>query len=372
MILNYTFEMNVLPGSRLVGSKLKDTFLRKKYAVKILRIRRAKKVYTKSFSHVVLHEGDLITAQAPEDVLANLESEPGIAIHIDKFVKNELPTETFRMVIPLGSRYIQKTIDQVGIFKNDNVVVAAIYKGQKKITSLIRSAKLGLGDMLLIKTTTEHADKLLKDSNLLLIEQLERSYRKSKRFLALAIVIGVVVVASLGIYPILVTSLVGVILMFTAGIITPKEAYVAIRWDVIFLLAGLIPLGIALEKSGAASLIAQYISSAVVHLPTLWVLIGFYVFTTILTEILSNNASVILLVPIGIDLAIRLGIHPYLFVLVIMFAASTSFLTPIGYKTNTMVYGTGVYRFSDFFRVGIGLNILLAIVTPILIMQAYA
>ncbi|MFC1647083.1 SLC13 family permease, partial [Patescibacteria group bacterium] len=186
-----------------------------------------------------------------------------------------------------------------------------------------------------------------------------------------AIVVGVVVIASLGIYPILVTSLLGVILMLTAKIITPKEAYTSIRWDVIFLLAGLIPLGIALEKSGAASMIASYISSVVVHLPTIWVLIGFYAFTTILTEILSNNASVILLVPIGIDLATRLQIHPYQFVLVIMFAASTSFLTPIGYKTNTMIYGTGVYKFSDFSRVGVLLNIILAIVTPILIMQAY-
>jgi di/tricarboxylate transporter len=123
--------------------------------------------------------------------------------------------------------------------------------------------------------------------------------------------------------------------MLLAGVVTPEEAYGAVRWDVIFLLAGLIPLGIALEKSGAAALIASLVSSLTEGLPVLLVVMGFYVFTTLLTEVLSNNATVILLVPIAINLAVHKGLDPRILVLAVMFAASTSFLTPIGYQTNT-------------------------------------
>ena len=250
------------------------------------------------------------------------------------------------------------------IFK---AVVIAVGKGTKRIMTRLEKIKLQVGDLLLIKTRADQADKLKRDPNLILIDQLEVNYRRDKRMIAIAIIAGVILVAALGIYPILVTALVGVILMILTGVITPEEAYSSVRWKVIFLLAGLIPLGIALEKSGGAALIANFISKFAVNYPPIWVMIGFYIFTTLVTEILSNNASVILLVPIGINLAKNIGIDPYLMILVIMFSASTSYLTPIGYKTNTMVYGTGVYKFSDFFKVGVWLNLILAFVAPHLI-----
>ena len=370
--LNYTVEINVRKGSPLIGKEVKDTVLRTKYKVKIIRLERDKNIWDNRFSNRILQEGDILTIDTDRETLMDLETEKnGIDIAIEDFHKKDEPIETLQMIVPQESKFIGKKIRDIHLEQKYKALVIAVRKGQQKITKRIDDLKLHVGDMLLIKTTAEYAEKLKQEQGLMKMDHVEVTYRKDKRVHALMVMLGVVIFAALGIYPILVTSIVGVILMLWMKILTPEEAYGAIRWDIIFLLAGLIPLGIAVEKSGTAALIASFLSKLIIGWPLLWVLIGFYVFTTLLTEILSNNASVILLVPIGIDLALRLQTNPYLFVLVIMFAASTSFLTPVGYKTNTMIYGTGVYKFSDFFKVGVMLNLILAFVTPYLILKMW-
>ena len=133
------------------------------------------------------------------------------------------------------------------------------------------------------------------------------------------------------------------------------------------MLAGLLALGIAFQQTKASNFIASHIINWTHGMPTLTVMIGLYIFTTVITEFISNNASVILLIPIVIDLAVQSNVNIYYYVLPVMFAASTSFLSPVGYQTNTMVYSSGVYKFYDFFRVGALLNLILAFVTPMVI-----
>ena len=365
--LKFTFELIILEKSRLIGKKIKDTIIRKKYKLKILSMHRKNEKWQENFSNRILQAGDILTIESLRETLFNLESEAGVKIMVEDIHKEKHSEETLNMIISHGSNYVGKKIEDINLKKRFKAVVIAVGKGTKRIMTRLEKIKLQVGDLLLIKTRADQADKLKRDPNLILIDQLEVNYRRDKRMIAIAIIAGVILVAALGIYPILVTALVGVILMILTGVITPEEAYSSVRWKVIFLLAGLIPLGIALEKSGGAALIANFISKFAVNYPPIWVMIGFYIFTTLVTEILSNNASVILLVPIGINLAKNIGIDPYLMILVIMFSASTSYLTPIGYKTNTMVYGTGVYKFSDFFKVGVWLNLILAFVAPHLI-----
>jgi di/tricarboxylate transporter len=129
------------------------------------------------------------------------------------------------------------------------------------------------------------------------------------------------------------------------GCIKPSEIYGAVRWDVIFLLAGLIPLGTAMEKSGATTLLANALAGIGGHLSGYWLLTIFFVVTSLLTEVLSNNASVVLLLPVAAQVAEKVGLNPMAFIFAITFAASNSFMTPIGYQTNTMVYGPGGYKF---------------------------
>ncbi len=368
----YTFELNIPEGSALAGQMIKDSILRKRYKARIIKLQRGDKKWKDGFSKKVLQENDVLTVEAPGESLFNLESEPGVEVLVEDLHKKAKPEETLQMIIPQNSRFIGKKVGDLHLDVKYKAAVMAVSKGLKTITGPLEGVRLSLGDMLLVKTTSEHLEKLKKDRDLLIIEYIESSYRKDKRLIALLIVTLVVVVAALGYYPIVVTALAGSVLMILAGVVTSEEAYGAVRWEVIFLLAGLIPLGIALENSGATSLVADGVSTIAAGLSVYWVLVGFYAFTTVFTEIVSNNASVILLVPIGIELALLLGIDPYLVVLVIMFAASTSFLSPVGYKTNTMVYGTGVYRFTDFFRAGFLLNLLLALITPFAIMRIWA
>ncbi|MGL5808268.1 MAG: SLC13 family permease, partial [Xenococcaceae cyanobacterium] len=167
------------------------------------------------------------------------------------------------------------------------------------------------------------------------------------------------------------SSLAGVILMIVTGCLKPGEIYGAIRWDVIFLLAGLFPLGDAMEKSGTSQWLADNLGAIGTHLSGYWLLTFFYLITSVLTEILSNNAAVILMIPIAAKVATSLSYNPLAFIFAVTFAASNSYLTPIGYQTNTMVYGPGGYKFLDFTKVGAPLNLILTILTPFLIMWIY-
>lgn len=195
--------------------------------------------------------------------------------------------------------------------------------------------------------------------------------RRDKVGIAVAIGLTVVLTAAFDWVPILVSSLIGVVLMVATGVLKPGEVYNAVRWDIIFLLAGLIPLGIAMEKSGATQLLADRLVTLGGSLPSFWILFFFYIATTILTEILSNNAAVVLMIPIAVNVAKTLSLNPLAFMFVVTFAASNSYLTPIGYQTNTMVYGPGGYKFLDFTRVGFPLNLILTVITPLLITWFY-
>jgi di/tricarboxylate transporter len=144
-----------------------------------------------------------------------------------------------------------------------------------------------------------------------------------------------------------------------------------VRWDVIFLLAGLIPLGTAMENSGTTAWMAQHLAILGGGTSGIMLLIIFYLVTNLLTEILSNNAAVILMIPIAAGVAKTLGLNPLAFIFAVTFAASNSYLTPIGYQTNTMVYGPGGYKFFDFTRVGLPLNLILTVLTPLLIAWIY-
>jgi di/tricarboxylate transporter len=188
---------------------------------------------------------------------------------------------------------------------------------------------------------------------------------------ALGIAAGFIVISVAQWLPIVVAALLCVVLMVLTGCLRPGEIYGAIRWDVIFLLAGLLPLGIAMDKSGTNQWLAEQLLEIGTHLPPYGVLVLFYIATAVLTEMLSNNASAVLMIPIAVKVAESLALSPMAAILTVTFAASNSYMTPIGYQTNMMVYSPGGYKFLDFMRVGAPLSLTLAFVTPLLILQKY-
>jgi len=276
------------------------------------------------------------------------------------------------VLILSNSRLIGSTFKDLRFRQRYNATALAIRRGEELIRDRLGKVTLRFGDLLLIQAPRESFLGLQTTRELLVLEQSDlENLRRDKAWIALAITLGVVIVAAFNLVPILVSSLVGVILMVVTGCLKPGEIYGSVRWDIIFLLAGLIPLGIAMDNSGATPWLANFIIPLGNRLSGYWILTFFYFITNMLTEILSNNAAVVLMIPIAVEVAKSLQLNPIAFMFVVTFAASNSYLTPIGYQTNTMVYGPGGYKFLDFTKVGAPLNLILTFITPLLTIWLY-
>jgi di/tricarboxylate transporter len=250
-------------------------------------------------------------------------------------------------------------------FERDyDVTVLAIRRGDEVIRQRLREVRLQAGDVILVQAPDQVLDRIARDTNVAIAgEDRWEEFDRSKIPIALGILAGALGLAALDVLTLMVSALTGVAAMFFTGVLTPEEAYEAVDWEVIFMVAGVIPLGIAVEASGTAALIADLVVSVSVLLPVIAVLGLFYLGTAVITEMISNSASVVLLLPIGVEVAGQLGANPFAFVMAVTFAASTPLLTPVGYQTNLMVYGPGGYKFTDFARVGAPLQLILTLVT---------
>jgi di/tricarboxylate transporter len=253
----------------------------------------------------------------------------------------------------------------VADFERDyDVTVLAIRRGDEVIRQRLREVRLQAGDVILVQAPDQVLDRIARDTNVAIAgEDRWEDFDRSKIPIALGILAGALGLAALDVLTLMVSALTGVAAMFFTGILTPEEAYEAVDWEVIFMVAGVIPLGIAVEASGTAALIADLVVSVSVLLPVIAVLGLFYLGTAVITEMVSNSASVVLLLPIGVEVAGQLGANPFAFAMAVTFAASTPLLTPVGYQTNLMVYGPGGYKFTDFARVGAPLQLILTVVT---------
>lgn len=379
----YISEIVISPGSDLVGQLLSDSCLTRsakcpyqRFDVDVLELIRNGVHFSHPLDHKILQPRDILLVRASRNDLLEVKAERGIEIHPEsRFRQIDLDSQAEGLaeaLIPANSELIGSTLKEIRFRQRYNAIVLAIRQGEKLVRERISNIPLRFGDVLLLQGPKPSLAGLQAHPDLLIISQQEiDNYRHEKAGIAIAIGLGVVGSAALNLVPILVSSLIGSVLMVVTGCLKPGELYSAVRWDIIFLLAGLIPLGIAMEKSGATQWLAESLASLGEGLSGYWLLTIFFVVTSLITEILSNNASVVLLIPIAAQVAEQLNLNPLAFIFAVTFAASNSFMTPIGYQTNTMVYGPGGYKFMDFVRIGLPLNILMAIITPLLIISIY-
>ena len=220
----------------------------------------------------------------------------------------------------------------------------------------------------MIQGRRDFVEKLGEDKSFLMTQEVEiQEVRKKHGPIALAIVALAIGLAAFEVLPILVSAIVGCLAMILTGCLKPQEAYESIDWFVIFLLAGVIPLGLAMENTGTAAFIANGILQVTENLGDTAIIAVFYLLSTVFASIMSHNAAAILLVPIGVASSRELGLDPFPILMAITFAASSAMSTPFGYHTNLMVYGPGNYRFSDFLKVGIPLNLIFWVLSSLLI-----
>ncbi len=407
---NYLTELEVAPGSSLAGLSVERARETLDLDLEILRIRRGGRAVTTPMGERKIREGDVLIVRTDPDTLHTLLELPGVGlggggtiererlgVEDDPLLEGELPDEVaaarpvpvqeadeaeearddeaaaeppprrlIELVVLSDTPLVGETLRSLAFSQRYGAWVLAIRRGSGILHTRLNRTPLRGGDTLLVQAAPEAIERLDSDRNFIVSRVLTGpQFRRSRTLIALGIVAGVVAVAATGFTSIAVSALAGVVAMVLTGCLRPNEVYTAVDWNVIFLLAGVIPLGIALELSGGAAYLAHQLVVVAGDWHPLVLLFAFYLFTALITNVISNNASVVLMIPVAIGAALAIDANPFAFVMAVTFAASTAMLTPVGYQTNLMVYGPGGYRFSDFFRVGAPLQLILAVVTAL-------
>ncbi|MEB3311121.1 MAG: SLC13 family permease [Snowella sp.] len=380
LLKEYVTELIIPPRSSLIGQTLRESEIQRKFDIDVLEIIHNDIHFPQPLADKTLSIGDVLIIRGGREDILKVKDERGLELLADvKFTGKELENELItgeekigEVLILSNSRLIGSTLKDLRFRQRYNATVLAVRRGEELIRERLGKVKLKFGDLLLVQGPKESFLGLQTTRELLVLEEKNlENLRLDKAGIALAIIVGVVLVAALDWMPILVTSLVGVLLMVITGCLKPGEIYGAVRWDIIFLLAGLIPLGTAMDNSGTTKWLADNLVALGGELSGYWMLFLFYLATALLTEILSNNATVVLMLPIAVEVANKIGLNPLAFMFVVTFAASNSYMTPIGYQTNTMVYGPGGYKFTDFTRVGAPLTLMLLFLTPLFTLWIY-
>lgn len=358
----YIAEMRVLGTSPLVGQTVKEARLGELHDINVLEILRDK---GKLWSPVdePLREGDVLLVRGAVQELFKLKNSLGLELEPKvKLQDAQLQDADLVLVeamLPPQARAVGRTLKDLDFHWRFKAIVLALHRRGQTLRRKLAGVRLRAGDALLLLGPKEAIARLRDDDNFVVLGPRSDVVLDRRRApLALGIVGLVVALAALGVLPIVATALLGCVAMVLTRCLRAEDAYQAIDWKVIVLLAGMLPLGRALEQTGAAQLLVDQALRHFGQAGPVAMLAAMFLLTAVLTEFMSNNAAAVLLAPVAISTAAGLGVDPRPFLVAVTFAASTSFATPVGYQTNTMVYNAGGYRFSDFLKVGVPLNLI--------------
>ncbi len=362
-------EFEVAGDSEAVGKDLKDLGMHRGEGIQVVRVFRNERVIASPRQAFVLKAGDLLLVQASRERLEGIAKKGLRSLaELKHGIDPEERIATAELMIAPGSRLEGRTLEEIRFRDRFDALVLAIKHGDRVIIGSMSKSRLVAGDVLLAQASPDVLEQLQESSDFFLTrEREEPTFRKDKIALSLLIMGGVVAASALGLAHIVTAAIIGAVLMVLTGCLKMPEFLESIHWNVVLLIAGVIPLGVALQKSGAAEMMAAGVIAIGAHVPPIVFLILVFLATSLITETISNNASVVLLVPIMVSAATSLGLDGRPFVLAVMLAASTSMLTPVGYQTNTMIFAAGNYRFSDYLRAGGPLNLILVVVLPLVI-----
>ncbi|MEZ4267447.1 MAG: SLC13 family permease [Myxococcota bacterium] len=343
------------------------------YGVLVHAVHRASTGQTFSGLRPELQAGDLLLVRGHSAQLVLLTTEQKLASPADIAAANpdlgDAEGRLVELLIGPASHLAGRTLRQIRFQSRYDVVAVGIQHHGRLVPARLGDVRLAVGDLLLVYGRPEALETLASIRGLVPLRERDQPRPTSRwqAILAALILVSVVAVAGFGLTSILAAAMTGVVAMLFFRCIRISELYADLDWSVVALLAGLIPLGIAMDETGGAKLIAELISGVLHGLPVAIGIGAFYLFSSLLTEIMSNAAAAVVLTPVALEVAAATDSNPYALLVAVMFGCSASFMTPMGYQTNAMVYGPGGYRFSDFLRVGVPLNLLLLVVATLLI-----
>jgi len=363
----YLTEMKIKEDSPLVGKTCFERGINANYDVMVLDILRDKKMITINIRRTKLKVGDILFVRGTLDNFLRMKEVEKITLLTDeKLTQQELEQEENVLVECLltdQSDLVGRSLMSANFRQRFGAFILAIRREGAILRKKIAHVILNPYDTLLVYGPANKVEDLSKNGEFVVLGEVEAELRKQRFWwMTIVVILGAIGLAATGTMPIMKGAMFGVVILFALKILTPQEGYQSIHWQVIVLIAALIPVGIVIQTSGTAEWIGGFISTAAKSFPEEWqphaLLALIYLITMILTEVSSNAATAIIMTPIALAVTNQMGLDPRAFIFAVAFAASASFITPVGYQTNLMVYGPGGYKFSDYIRVGFPLAII--------------
>ncbi|MCA0204632.1 MAG: SLC13 family permease [Proteobacteria bacterium] len=363
--MKFFTEVALPEGSSLIGKKIEEVDLFRRGGARVVDVLRGDASLRRALGDVVLEQGDRVVLRTQMSEVLGLQANPEVRL-VDQL--SSVRTSTVEVLITPGCRMVGRSLGQLRLRRRYGVYPLAVHRRNQNIGRQLDDLVVQVGDTLLIEGALEDIRRLASDMDLIQISQpSERAFRRGHAPIVIGVLAAVVGLSALNVASIQVLALIGVVIILLTRCIDSEEAFGFIEGQLLAMIFGMLIVGAGLESSGAAQLLVDLVEPYLRDLPGWALIAAVYLVSMTLTEVVSNNAVAVIVTPVAIGLAQTLGVDPRPLVVAVMFAASASFATPIGYQTNTLVYGPGGYRFTDFLRVGLPLNALAALTSTLLI-----
>ena len=363
--MKFFTEAIIPPDSNLIGREVTGVQLFKREGVRLIDVVRGDLSLRRNLKGVTLEVGDRIVLRTQMTELLSLQRDKSLK-RVDQV--SAVETTTVEVLITPGCKMVGRSLGSLRLRRRFGVYPLAVHRRNQNIGRQLDELVVQVGDTLLLEGAPADIQRLATEMDMVDVSRPKvRAYRRGHAPIAIVSLLGIVVLAAFGIAPILLLSVVAVGVVLFTRCIDAEEAFDFIEGRLLALIFSMLAIGAALEASGAVQLIVNLVAPWIGLLPGFFVIWAIYLLTSILTEMVSNNAVAVVVTPIAIGLAQALGYDPRAFVVAVMVAASASFATPIGYQTNMLVYGPGGYKFTDFMRLGIPLNLSIGILASLVI-----
>jgi di/tricarboxylate transporter len=358
-------EVVIPPQSTLIGEHVAEVGLFKRDGVRLFDVIRSDRSLRKMLSAVILQAGDRVVLRTQMSELLGLQSNKDLR-HMDQL--SEVETSTVEVLITPGCKMVGRSLGSLRLRRRYGVYPLAVHRRNQNIGQQLEDLVVKVGDTLLLEGPAEDIQRLAVDMDMADVSHPSaRAYRRSHAPIAIAALAAIVGLAALNVAPILLLAVLAVALVLVTRCIDADEAFSFVDGRLLALIFSMLAVGAGLQNSGAITLLVDQAAPLLGHVPGFVVVLVVFAMTSALTEIVSNNAVAVIMTPLAVGLAAALGLDARPLVVAVMIAASCAFATPIGYQTNTLIYGPGGYRFTDFMRIGIPLNVSMAVIVSLII-----
>jgi len=363
--MKFFTEVAVPEDSTIIGQKVDEAALFKRDNVRVVDVLRGDASLRRNLAEVVLAAGDRVVLRTPMSEVLAIQESKELRL-VDKL--SSVQTTTVEVLITPGCHMVGRSLGSMRLRRRYGVYPLAVHRKNQNIGRQLDDLVVQVGDTLLLEGAPGDIQRLAVEMEVVDIsEPSQRAYRRAHAPIVMAVLVAVVILAAFNVAPIMILAMMGVGVVLLTRCIDADEAFGFVDGRLLALIFAMLVVGAGLEHSGAVALVVAGVAPALHGLPPFVLVLAVYGLTSFLTEIVSNNAVAVILAPIAIGLGAELGVDPRALVVAVMFGASASFATPIGYQTNTLVYGPGGYRFSDFLRIGVPLNLVMMVAISLLI-----